>query len=140
MRFPVVVSIAVLLACGVAWAEDTKGPRAPLLPDPNLRDTQFELDRYHKQVTIIRERQPGAVSAMFVAEPRLLGEGAIMVFQVDSIAPTGVVPRWRCIAQHDVAECLGAPVRFRFLPADQRIVLTATLRPVSELRDALAQR
>ena len=37
--------------------------------------------------------------------------------------------RWRCIAVHDIKECLIDKQRFRFLPSDARMVLTAMLLP-----------
>ncbi len=39
------------------------------------------------------------------------------------------VRRWRCVAVHDVAECLGRPVRIRYLPGEKKVVLTGILRP-----------
>ena len=108
------------------------GPRAPL-KTADARGTALKLDRYHNEVTVVRTRTEGKAFATFVAEPRLLDRGAIVVFEIRSVAKTGVIPRWRCIAQDDVAECLGAPLRLRYLPDDEKIVLTARLRPASDL-------
>ena len=64
--------------------------------------------------------------ATFSAEPLLIDSGAFTLFEIRSVAEAGSVPRWRCVARDGVAECLGAPVRIRYLP-DERIVLTAKL-------------
>lgn len=115
---------------------DGAAHRAPL-HKVQSRGTALKLDRYHNHVTIVRRRTPGKMYASFHAEPKLLDDGAVVVFVVRSVAATGVVPRWRCVAIHDVAECLGAPIRLRYLPADREIVLTATLVPENELAAAL---
>lgn len=95
--------------------------------------TELDLDTYYNQVTVVRERSPGKMYASFSADPQLLDEGSVVVFEINSVAKSGTVPRWRCIAIRDVAECLGAPVKIRYLPADERIVLTAKIIPRSHV-------
>ena len=140
---------AIALGTSPALAEDKGGTptdvvvrtavRAPVTAAP-ARATELSMDRYHNSVTIVRERTSGNVLATFVAEPRLLDRGLVMVFEAVSVAATGTIPRWRCIAITDVAECLGRPLRLRYLPADERITLKATLKPASELPSLLASR
>ncbi len=116
--------------------EDGVSQRAPL-QRIEARRTHLGLDQYHNAITIVRKRSPGKLYASFHADPKLLDEGAVVIFQVRSVADTGVVQRWRCLAFDDVAECLGAPIRFRYLPADTEIVLTAKLVPEHEARAAM---
>ena len=95
-----------------------------------LRGSTFDLDRYHSQMEVVRVRTAGKDFATFVAEPKLLDPGAVMIFEIRSVAKTGSVRRWKCVAENDVAECLGKPVRIRYLPADDKVVLVAKLKPV----------
>ena len=103
--------------------------RAPLKAAV-LRGTSFNLERYHSQIEVVRMRTVGKDFASFVAEPRLLDRGSVMIFEIRSVAKTGSVKRWSCVAQNDIAECLGKPVRIRYLPADEKVVLVAKLKPV----------
>ncbi len=106
----------------------------------DLRRTPLQLDRYHNEVTIVRKRSARKEFATFVAEPKLLQRGSFILFEIRSVAKTGVISRWRCIATADVAECLGRPVKVRYLPRDEEIVLTAKLMPISELTPRYASR
>jgi hypothetical protein len=115
--------------------------RAPLEAGP-LRENDLDLDRYFREVTVVRTRTPGKSFATFSAEPRLLDDGAAVVFEISSVAKSGVVNRWRCVATVDVAECLGTPVKIAYLPADEAIRLTAKLLPKADLdaKPAVASR
>lgn len=104
------------------------GTRAPLLPAP-LRTSELRLSSYEQVVTVVRERGEGKRFASFLAEPALLQHGSAAVFEIRSDGTRGSLVRWRCVATRDVAECLGRPVRVKYLPDDERIVLTARLVP-----------
>jgi hypothetical protein len=108
------------------------GARAPVAP-AKLRTNEFFLDRYDRVQKIMRKRTEGKTCALFTAEPQLIDKGAVMLIEIKSVSKSGSVPRWRCIAVHDVAECLGVPVKIAYLPSDDRIVLTATLKPASAM-------
>ena len=95
-----------------------------------LRGSTFDLERYHSQIEIVRVRTAGKDFATFVAEPKLLDKGSVMIFEIRSVAKTGSVRRWKCVAENDVAECLGKPVRIRYLPADDKVILVAKLKPL----------
>lgn len=97
------------------------------------RTSEFSFETYHSGIQIVRERSPGKSYATFIADPYLIDSGAAVIFEVRSVAKTGSVLRWRCVARDDVAECLGAPVKVRYLPKDEKIVLTARLVPQSEV-------
>lgn len=133
---------------GVALAERA-APRAPLTPaliegsrsplsPAGLRTSQLSLGRYYRTATVTRVRSDGMIFASFSAEPQLIEPGAILVLEIHSIAKTGSMPRWRCIAVNDVAECLGTSVRVRYLPSDQRVVLRARLLPASDPHELVA--
>lgn len=102
------------------------------------RATPLDLSRYHNAVEVTRTRTPGKRFAVFHAQPRLLERGSFVLLEARSVAQSGVVVRWRCVARHDIAECLGRPLKLRYLPADQSVVLTAKVMPESELATALA--
>jgi hypothetical protein len=107
--------------------------RAPL--KASSRENELDLDRYFREQTVVRKRTEGKTFATFTAEPRLLDDGSVMVFEIASVAPGGEVPRWRCVATYDVAECLGTPVEIRYLPTDEEIRLTAKILPKNELEN-----
>jgi hypothetical protein len=132
--------MAMAPSSGLA-AEPTS--RAPLKSSETARTTEVPLVRYHQATTLVRPRTEGRRFATFEAEPALLSSGSALVFEIYSMAPTGVVPRWRCVALHDVADCLGIPVKVQYLPNDEKIVLKATLVPSNEVSEqslALAKR
>lgn len=110
-------------------APRTPGTRAPLERDYDLKTTKLSFEEYHQTAKVVRHRTEGKRYATFFAEPQLIDTGAAMIFEIRSVARTGSVSRWRCVAVNDVAECLGAPVRVRYLPADERIVLVARIAP-----------
>lgn len=130
-----------MMAPGSAGAEPEA--RTPLKSSETARTTEVPLVRYHQATTVVRSRTEGHRFATFEAEPTLLTTGSAMVFEIFSMAPSGVVPRWRCVALHDVADCLGIPVKVQYLPNDEKVVLKATLVPTNELNEtslALAKR
>jgi len=119
-----------------------KGAKRLPLKAAQLRGTSFNLERYHSQVEVVRLRTAGKDFATFVAEPQLLDRGSVMIFEIRSVAETGSVKRWSCVAQNDIAECLGKPVRVRYLPADEKVVLIAKLKPLNAVgpKTAVAKR
>lgn len=132
-----------LLSGGSVALGSPSGERVPLRASETARTTEVPLVRYHQATTLVRPRTEGRRYASFEAEPSLLTPGSAMVFEIYSMAPTGVVPRWRCVAVHDVADCLGTPVKVRYLPRDEKVVLKATLVPATEVSEqgvALAKR
>jgi hypothetical protein len=129
-------------APNLGWSAEPAA-RAPLKSSETANTTEVSLVRYHQATTVVRERTDGRRFASFEAEPSLLSQGSALVFEIYSVAPTGVVPRWRCVALHDAADCLGTPVKVAYLPRDEKMVLKATLVPVSEVPEqtvALAKR
>lgn len=111
-----------------AEAPDILDGRAPVEPADQRAHT-LSFDRYHEALEVERPRTDGKEFATFSAEPQLIQPGAQVVLEIRSEAEAGSVLRWRCVAVHDVAECLGAPVRVRYLPEDARIVLTMRFLP-----------
>jgi hypothetical protein len=114
-----------------------EGTRPPIVAADH-RTNELLLDRYDRVQKIVRKRTEGKTYALFTAEPQLIDRGAVMLFEIKSVSDKGVVPRWRCIAVRDVAECLGVPVKIAYLPDDDRMVLTAMVKPASELTAAEA--
>lgn len=107
------------------------GTRAPIV-EAKLRETEIPMDRYDHDVKIVRQRTEGKTYATFMAEPQLIEKGAVALFEIFSVSDLGSVSRWRCIAVRDVAECLGAPVRIKYLADDESVVLTAKMKPDHE--------
>lgn len=133
MRIPQTLTntLTALLLCasaivtGTATAAETRQPLAP----SRSNTTVVPYRRYHEATEIVRERSTGKSFASFHANPQLLERGMVATFQIRSEAETGAIDRWRCVAVRDVAECLGAPVKLRYLPDDSRMVLTVTVVP-----------
>lgn len=121
---PIALAVA-LLATSAALADEGRKPVAPA----QSRATEVSYDRYHRTVELVRTRTDGKALVTFHAEPQLLEAGAIAVLEVRSVAKTGSVTRWRCIAVRDIAECLGVPVALRYLPEDHRMVMSVTMKP-----------
>lgn len=117
---------AFTLATSAAFAVPT---RAPLSTTPQSRATTMSIERYDAPVTLVRERTAAKTRVTFSAEPQLIDPNAYAVLEARSVGDDGSIVRWRCIATHDVAECLGRPLTLRYLPDDTRIELTLTLRP-----------
>lgn len=145
-QLTILTGLAVMTAW-LGWGATTEAAptkeRTPLKASETARTTEVPLVRYHQAMTLVRPRTEGRRFASFEAEPNLLTPGSAMVFEIYSMAPTGVVPRWRCVAVHDVADCLGTPVKVRYLPKDEKVVLKATLVPATEVSEpslALARR
>jgi len=130
-----ITSLLVLAPWSAAAAEGSSATevperRTPLEPG-EVRTTTLDFDKYFKPIEIVRERTEGMSFATFYAEPKLLEEGVAVVFTAVSVAKTGVVPRWRCVARRDIAECLGRPLKLRYLPNDERIILRVVVQPTS---------
>jgi hypothetical protein len=121
MRFFGVI-LALLVVATPAYAS-----RKPVRAKPYQVHT-VPLAGTNGATEIIHERSPLRDEAVFHAEPQLFGPGAVMLFEIFSDAKDGRVERFRCVALYDVAECLGTPVRIRYLPKDERIVLRVTVQ------------
>ena len=123
------IGLGLLLSAGLsATSADAREPLAPSA----RRTTTVPTDVYHRPAVIVRERTGVRAYATFSAEPQLLTPGSAVVFEARSVSPTGAVSRWRCVARHDVAECLGRPLRLRYLPADVAITLEVEVIPEAE--------
>ena len=106
-------------------AEATKKPARV----KEVRTTESDMSTYSKVAQVMRERTAGKSSATFYAEPHLLDQNAVALVTIRSIGDTGEIERFRCIATHDIAECLGAPVKIMYLPADTHVALDIELLP-----------
>jgi hypothetical protein len=126
----VVVAFGVFCAMPALAKEEQSvapGKRIPFQVE-KARTNELSFDTYHSGFEIVRQRTPGKEYATFSAEPASIERGAEIVFEIRSVGKANLV-RWRCVAKTDVAECLGAPVRVRYLGTDEKIVLTANLVP-----------
>ena len=131
----IAAGLAMVLAAQVssARADEAKKPIAPA----KARATEIVLDSYDDEVAVVRKRTPGKRTVTFSADPQLLGDAALAVFRVRSISPLGSVTRWSCVAVDDVAECLGRPLKLRWLADDTRMELGVTLMPRALREEAL---
>ena len=132
------LGLSLLITSTAADASETRSP----IDYKSVRETTANLESYENTVSIVRTRSKGKILASFHADPQLIDENSIMIFEVKSYAKEGSVNRWRCIAVHDVAECLGKPMKFRYLPNDTHIEMTFRLKPklAREARYAYAKR
>ncbi len=89
-----------------------------------------ELSKFYVPAVFVQRRTSGKKVAVFRAPSRSLSEDSVLLFIVESVDDRDRrVERWRCIATEDVKDCLLDRQRFRFLPEDQLIVLTAMMLP-----------
>jgi len=119
------VAFGVSLFGNFGEALANRGPVAAI----EARKTTENVERYHQVMQVIRTRTPGKSVAQFHAEPQLLDTNAHALVTIRSVSKTGQIERFRCLAIHDIAECLGTPVEIRYLPKDVRVVLQVQLVP-----------
>jgi hypothetical protein len=124
MKYTTAILVSLLALTSTAFAAE---PRRPLTANES-RVTEATIDQYEQPLRIVRERRANKRSVVFSAPAQPIEPNAIMLFVARSESPAGAVIRWRCVAEHDVAECLGDGVRIRYLDGEQRIVLEATLK------------
>ena len=129
---------ASFLVSNSAMANESEAPAQ----SKQIRETTADISSYNDVVTITRTRSEGKEYASFFAEPQLLETNSVLHFEAKSVSSLGSVTRWQCTAVHDVAECLGKPVKLRYLEGDTKIELSFRLQPKlqKEIRQAYAQR
>ena len=118
-----------LMAASALAADRSPSAKKPFYPNVERKETELVLDRYQRPFVVERVRSEMSKFAVFHAEPQSIEKNAILVFEIQSVSKEGSVPRWRCIAVDDVAECLGRAVKIRYLPGDDKVVLHATAKP-----------
>ncbi len=102
-----------------------------------VRNSEVTFEQYHQVFKVVRKRSGDKEFAVFSAEPHLLDGASVILLQAQSVAPKGNVTRWRCVAYKDIADCLGVPLKIRYLPADTEVVLSAVVIPKIELAQTL---
>ena len=129
---------ASFLVSQTATASDTLAPEQ----SKQIRETTADISSYNQVITITRNRTDGQEFASFFADPQLLDTNSVLRLEVKSVSSYGAVTRWQCTAVHDVAECLGKPLKIRYLEEDTKIELSFRLQPKlkKEIRQAYAQR
>ena len=135
LGFTFLASIAVV---NTAEASESRTP----VRSNSIRETTAKISSYENEVRIVRLRSKGKTLASFHADPQLIQKDSIVVFEIKSYTKSASLSRWRCVAVHDIAECLGTPVRIQYLPEDTRIEMTFKLKPRMnrESKQAYAQR
>jgi hypothetical protein len=145
MKQSAVLSIAIgaLLIAFASESEASEVKRRPVRPallegtrppivEAKARTNELNITRYDAVATVVRARTPGKKFAVFSADPQFIEHGAVVLFEARSVGGNGSLTRWRCIAKTDVAECLGSPLKIRYLSDDDRVVLTARMKPLHE--------
>jgi hypothetical protein len=117
--------VAVSAMTNPASASEKRTP----IDRSSIRETSARVSSYGQEIRIVRNRSADKTFASFHAEPQLIDSNALAYFEIKSFAKDGEISRWRCIATHDVAECLGRPVKIRYLPEDTKIELSFKLIP-----------
>jgi len=117
-------AVAIVFGClTLIAATNSFAERSPVTSRAQ-RETTKQLDTYNHAIEFVRERTSGKKSASFHAEPYLLDSKVSALITISSVSKVGKIERFRCIATHDLAECLGSAVKIRYLPKDQRLVLS----------------
>jgi hypothetical protein len=124
----IVLTLVTSLAAPVLAADRGAPSRRPFWPTERA-ERELVIDRYQKAFSVERVRTELKKFAIFHAEPQTIEKGAVLVFEIESVSKYGSIPRWRCVAVDDVAECLGRPVQLRYLPDDEKVVLHAVAKP-----------
>jgi hypothetical protein len=118
--------IAVALLTPASFAAEGSD-RKPLRSVPE-RVTALKLDPTRTYVELVHNRAPLETEAVFHADPQVIEPNAVILFQAFSQASTGSIERYRCVAIHDIAECLGVPVKIAYLPNDERVVMRISMQ------------
>lgn len=121
-------TLAALITSSVITATAAAETRSPLRANAQ-RTTTGTIDRYDRPVVIERERTEQKSHASFSAEPQSIDPSAVLLFEITSDGLDGALPRWRCVAVRDVAECLGNGVSIRYGARDDKMVLRITAKP-----------
>ena len=132
---------ASFLVSQTAMASETLAPAQ----SKQIRETTADVSSYNEVITITRNRTDGKQFASFFADPQLLDANSVLRLEVESVSSFGRMTRWQCTAIHDIAECLGKPLKVRYLEGDTKIELSFRLQPKlkkakKEIRQAYAQR
>ena len=113
-----------------AFADDgAKKNRKPFTPSNTAQTHELKPESYYQTYTLTRVRTHGKDSVSFRADARPVTPGAIMLVEIDSVQGKQRHTRYQCVATVDIAECLGAPVKLRYLPGDDKVVLQVTMMP-----------
>lgn len=123
---PLAVAAALMTAPSVASAEPIDEERS------YSRTTVVPIDRYHRETRIVRERSSGKDHVKFSATAQPIESAARLVFEIRSERGKQSVVRWTCTAERNVAECFSRPVRVRYLPDDERVVLSVRIAPAPD--------
>lgn len=113
------------LLASTATSAFARDPLTASLP----KETAVTLESFYQTQEIVRVRSKFRGSAVFTASSQEIDPRAVLVFEARSESNDGERARWRCVARYDVAECLGDPLKIRYLPGDKRVVLTITTLP-----------
>lgn len=121
------VSLVTAIA-SLASASEPSTSRRPIYPlERNI--STLDLQAFETPYTIVRERTELAKASTFLADPKLIDENAVYVFEIESVFTyRAAVKRWRCVAVRDIAECLGRPITVPYLDRDDKLVLTVVAK------------
>ena len=135
------LGFTVLASTALFNAAEASESRTPIRSS-SVRETTAKISSYENEIKIVRHRSIGKAFASFYADPQLIQKDSVVVFEIKSYAKSASLSRWRCVATHDIAECLGAPVKIQYLPKDTRIEMTFKLKPrmKRQSKKAYAQR
>ena len=122
------MTVAILASGLFISAVDAAANRDPVSGIQSRKTTKL-VESYHQAIEVVRTRSPGKSGASFYAEPQLLDVNASALVTVKSVSSDGKLERFRCIATHDLAECLGTPISVQYLPQDLQLVLEVQLIP-----------
>lgn len=106
----------------------------------NQRVTAVPMQRYENESRIVRQRTPGKHAVTFSAMPEAIDDGAVVVFEIESVSHVTRTERWRCVAQKNVSECFDKPVRINYLDDDRKVVMKVRVEPEAKKADFLARR
>lgn len=111
--------------------------RLALEPDGVQKKGVVEFKRSYVPHVVVAPRIEHAVQARFDVTIENWPLRSVLLLTVESVGDEARFERWRCVALASIEECLSEKQSFRFLPTDERMVLTAIALP-SEDKEALA--
>ncbi|MEM1024360.1 MAG: hypothetical protein AAGD10_11605 [Myxococcota bacterium] len=111
--------------------------RLALEPDGIEEGGVVEFNRTYVPHIVVAPRIEHGVQARFDVTIGNWPLRSVLLLTVESVGEDARFERWRCIAIASIEECLSDKQLFRFLPTDERIVLTAIALPTDD-REAIA--
>jgi len=131
------MTMMVATSAGAETKQALDLDRLALEPDGLQKKGTVEFERMYVPHVVVAPKVEHAVQARFDVAIRNWPMRSVLLLTVESVGKDARFERWRCVALASIEECLSEKQSFRFLPTDERIVLTAIALPTDDT-EALA--